>query len=84
MQAGRSPVSVPDKADWFNLPNPSSRIMAPGPTQPLTKMSTRNLPVGKKRPTRKANNLSPIYEPKGLHGLYMDKFTFYCYLIHYA
>jgi hypothetical protein len=28
----------------FNWPNPSSRTMALGPTQPLTEMSTRNLP----------------------------------------
>jgi hypothetical protein len=31
---------------FFNLPNPSSRIMALGSTQPLTEMSTRNLPAG--------------------------------------
>jgi hypothetical protein len=30
--------------DFFNLPNPSSRTMAPGSTRPLTEMSTRNLP----------------------------------------
>jgi hypothetical protein len=28
----------------FNLPNPSNRTMALGSTQPLTEMSTRNLP----------------------------------------
>jgi hypothetical protein len=33
---------------FFNLPNPSSRTMALGSTQPLTKMSTRNLPGGVK------------------------------------
>jgi hypothetical protein len=31
--------------------------MALGSTQPLTEMSTRNLPGGKGRPARKANNL---------------------------
>jgi hypothetical protein len=31
---------------YFNLPNTSSRTMALGSTQPLTEMSTRNLPVG--------------------------------------
>jgi hypothetical protein len=36
----------PDDVDFFNLPNPSSRTMALGPTQPLTEMSTRNLPGG--------------------------------------
>jgi hypothetical protein len=33
--------SSPDEVDFFNLPNPSSRTMALGPTQPLTEMSTR-------------------------------------------
>jgi hypothetical protein len=28
----------------FNIPNPSSRTMALGSTQPLTETSTRNLP----------------------------------------
>jgi hypothetical protein len=32
-------------------------------TQPLTEMSTRNLPGVKKRPARKADNLAAIYEP---------------------
>jgi hypothetical protein len=32
-------------------------------TQPLTEMSTRNLPEGKGRPERKADNLSAICEP---------------------
>jgi hypothetical protein len=41
---------------FFNLPNPSSRTMALGSTQPLTEMSTRNLPGGGKgRLTRKAD-----------------------------
>jgi hypothetical protein len=32
-------------------------------TQPLTEMSTRNLPGGKGRPSRKADNLTAICEP---------------------
>jgi hypothetical protein len=40
---GRSPVQVPEKVDCFN---PSNRTMALGSTQPLTEMSTRNLPGG--------------------------------------
>jgi hypothetical protein len=36
--------------------------MALRSTQPLTEMSTRNFPVGKKRPARKADNLTAIYE----------------------
>jgi hypothetical protein len=38
--------------------------MALGSTQPLTEMSTRNLPGGKKRPARRADNLADIYAPK--------------------
>jgi hypothetical protein len=41
LQAGRSRVSVPMRWSSFNLPNPSSRTMALGSTQPLTEMSTR-------------------------------------------
>jgi hypothetical protein len=63
LQAGRSPVQVPDEVDFFNLPNPSSRTMALGSTQPLTKMSTRNLPGGEKRAARRPDNLAAIYEP---------------------
>jgi hypothetical protein len=37
--------------------------MALGSNQPLTEMSTRNLPGGKKRPARRADNLVSIYEP---------------------
>jgi hypothetical protein len=43
LQTGRSPVKVPDKVDFFN---PSNLTMALGSTQPLTEMSTRNLPGG--------------------------------------
>jgi hypothetical protein len=38
--------SSPDEVDIFNLPNPSSRFMVLGSTQPLTEMSARNLPGG--------------------------------------
>jgi hypothetical protein len=62
LHAGRSQVRVPDELDFTNLPNPSSRTMTLGSTQPLTKMSTRNLPAGKKRPARKADNLTAICE----------------------
>jgi hypothetical protein len=37
--------------------------MALGLTQPLTEMSTRNLPEGKGRPAREADNLTDICEP---------------------
>jgi hypothetical protein len=37
--------------------------MALESTQPLTEMSTKNLPGGKGRQTRKADNLTAICEP---------------------
>jgi hypothetical protein len=37
--------------------------MALGSTQPLTEMSTRNLPGGKGRLVREADNLTAIFEP---------------------
>jgi hypothetical protein len=55
--------SCPDEViSFFNLPNPTSRIMALGSTQPLTEMCTRNLPGGKGRPARKAD-ITAICEP---------------------
>jgi hypothetical protein len=60
LQAGRSRVRVPMRWIIFNLPNPSSRNMALVSTQPLTEMSTMNLPGGKGRPARKADNLTAI------------------------
>jgi hypothetical protein len=48
--------STPDEViGFFNWPNPSSRTMAQGLTQPLTEMSTRNLPGDKGRPAREAD-----------------------------
>jgi hypothetical protein len=39
--------SSPDEVDFFfNLPNPSRRTMVLGSTQPLTEISTRNIPGG--------------------------------------
>jgi hypothetical protein len=61
---GRWPVRVTDEVDFFfNLPNPSSQTTAPGSTQPITEISTRNLPGGKKWPARRADNLAYIFEP---------------------
>jgi hypothetical protein len=48
---------------FFNLPIPSSRTMALESTQPLTDMSTSNLPGGKGLPVRKADNLTAVCEP---------------------
>jgi hypothetical protein len=44
LQAGRSRVRVPMRWIFFNWPNPSSRTMALGSTQPLTEMSTKKSP----------------------------------------
>jgi hypothetical protein len=63
LQAGRATVRVPDEVDISNLPIPSSSTMVLGSTQPLTEMSTRNLPGGTGRPARKADNLASICEP---------------------
>jgi hypothetical protein len=55
--------SGPDEVNFFNWPNPSNRTMALESTQPLTEMSTRNLPGGNGRPVRKADNITGICEP---------------------
>jgi hypothetical protein len=45
LQAGRFAGSISDEAiGFFSWLNPDSRIMALGSTQPLTEMSTRNIP----------------------------------------
>jgi hypothetical protein len=55
---------IPDEVIGFlNWPNPSSRNMALGSTQPLIEMSTKNPPGGTARPVRKADNLTTIFEP---------------------
>jgi hypothetical protein len=63
LQSERSPVLIPDEVNFFNLPNPSSRIMTLGSTQHITEMSTRNLPGVKKRLARRADNLASICKP---------------------
>jgi hypothetical protein len=56
--------SIPDEViGFFNWPNPSRRTIVLGSTKFLTEMNTRNLPRGKGRPARKADdNLTPIYK----------------------
>jgi hypothetical protein len=57
-------VSIPDEVtEFFNWSNPSSRSMALESIMPLTEISTRNIPGGKMRPGRKADNLTAICEP---------------------
>jgi hypothetical protein len=56
--------SIPDEViGVLNLSHTSSCIMAVGFTQPLTEMSTRNLPGCKGWPVRKADNFNAICEP---------------------
>jgi hypothetical protein len=57
LQARRS---IPDEVISIY---PSSCTMALGFTQPLTEMSSRNLPWGKELRARKADNLVAICEP---------------------
>jgi hypothetical protein len=85
LQAGRLWARVPMRLlDFFNWPNPSSCTMALGSTQPLTEMSTRNLPGGVKgsrhvrlttsppsvgRLSRQNVGASTSHNPMGLHGM---------------
>jgi hypothetical protein len=56
--------AIPDEViGFFNWPNLSSRTVTQGSTQPLTEMSTRNLPGGKGRPESKADKLTSVCEP---------------------
>jgi hypothetical protein len=90
LQAGMSLVRVPDEWTFFNLPNPSSRTMALGSTQPLREMSTRNFPGSKNGRRVGLTTLSPSMSrmsenvgastsrnPKSLHGLYRENFNFF-------
>jgi hypothetical protein len=93
LQAGSSPVRVSDKVDFFNLPNLSSRTVVLRSTQPLTEMNTgiflgvksgRRVGLSFSQPSvsRVSVNLraSTSHNPKGLHGLYRDSFTFYLHI----
>jgi hypothetical protein len=61
LQTGRSRVH--EVTGFFNWPSPSSRTMVLVSAQPQTEMSTRNFPGGKRRPARKADNLTATCEP---------------------
>jgi hypothetical protein len=94
LHAGRSRVIFPMRSLDFSidliLP---AALMALGSIQPLTEMSTRNLPGGKGRPARGAENLTAtcqptvlkVWEPRSLITLwafmacYRDSLTFYLY-----
>jgi hypothetical protein len=90
LQAGRSPIRVPDDVDFSSLPNPSRSNMALGSAQHLTEMSTRNLRGVKGGRGVGLTNMPPSVSRmsenvgastsrnlKCLHGLYRDNFTFY-------
>jgi hypothetical protein len=62
LQAGRSHIwFLMRSLDFFNLPNPFSCTMALGSTQPLTEMSTRNLPGGVKGSQRVRLTTLPLF-----------------------
>jgi hypothetical protein len=65
LQARRSRVRIPISSLDFSIDLiiHSRRIIALGSTQPLTEMSTRNLPRGRGRPERSDENLTAICEP---------------------
>jgi hypothetical protein len=63
LQAGRSRVRFPMRSlNFFAWPHRPSLTMAPGSTQPLTEMSTKNLPGDKGRPVRKDDNLTALFD----------------------
>jgi hypothetical protein len=88
-------ISIPDEVTGiFNLGDHSGCTMALGSTQPLTEISTRNLPGRKRRPARKADNFtadclenvgaSTCHNPVGLHDLLQGLFNFFFTLVLYS
>jgi hypothetical protein len=66
LQAGGSRVRFPMRLLDFSIwPYPSSRTMALGSTQPLTEMSTRNLPGSKGRLTTSSPSVSRLFRNCG-------------------
>jgi hypothetical protein len=64
LQAGRFTASNSSEIIGFiQFTIPSSHTMAVWLTQPLTEMSTRNIPGGKVQLARKADNLTAISVP---------------------
>jgi hypothetical protein len=78
LRAGRLQARFRMSIYFSIVPNPFGRTMTLGSTEPPTEMSTRNLPAGRGRPARKADNLVDCldsvgswtsHNPIGLHGL---------------
>jgi hypothetical protein len=64
LQDGRSRVRFPMRSFDFSIDLIHlAALMALGSTQPLIKMSTKNLPGAEGRPARRADNLNAICEP---------------------
>jgi hypothetical protein len=70
-QTGNVVISISDDVfQFFNVPDPSSRTMAPGFTQTLTEMSSRNLiwDGGLKRGRRERPMALPPLQYRGLYA----------------
>jgi hypothetical protein len=91
-------VSCPNDVDFFNWPHPSSCNIALRSTQPLTKMSTTNLPgevKGGRRVrlttvpssvnlfSRENLGASTSHNPMGLHGLLQWSLYLFQVILHY-
>jgi hypothetical protein len=63
LKARMTRVRFPIRLSNFSVDNPSSRTMALESTQPLTEVSTRNLPGDKRRRAHVADNITAIRKP---------------------
>jgi hypothetical protein len=82
--------SIPDDiTGFFNWPNPYSRTMTLGSTQPLIQKTIRKLSGSKEKPAHKADNLTAIceltvckmWEPRHLTALWDSMHSFTSFLL---